>query len=260
MKTRPPERTPLIARLTTGMIAAPPLSTLAADPITKPRLLLGAVGWVLPVQVAWALLWAVAGLLGSPAPAVAGQVGEQPIETLVFVRHGEKPALGLGLLNCQGLNRALMLPDWLAANFARPDHIFAPDPHVKATELHGDGQRYDYVRPLLTIGPTAIHLGVPIDTQLPFNDPGLLADTLLDQRYHTTTIYLAWEHANIVEFATVLLTRFGSTAKVPAWENSDYNMVFVFTIDWTETPSLSFEIRSQDFEPISETCPSAAFQ
>ncbi len=31
-------------------------------------------------------------------------------ETLVFVRHGEKPAQGYGQLNCQGLNRALALP------------------------------------------------------------------------------------------------------------------------------------------------------
>ena len=31
-------------------------------------------------------------------------------ETIVFVRHGEKPANGLGQLDCQGFNRALALP------------------------------------------------------------------------------------------------------------------------------------------------------
>lgn len=205
--------------------------------------------------IALALFFLLAAAMTLPRLSLAGQPETESVETLVFVRHGEKPRQGLGLLTCQGLNRALMLPDYFAANFPRPDFIFAPDPHVKATELHGDGQRYDYVRPLLTIGPTAIRLGVPVNTQLPFNDPGLLADTLLDTRYHGATVYVAWEHANIVEFATALLTRFGSVAKVPAWENSDYDMVFVFTIDWSETPSLDFEVRSQGFGPIGETCP-----
>jgi len=180
---------------------------------------------------------------------------DHEVQTLVFVRHGEKPKQGLGLLTCQGLNRSLMLPAWFDANFPRPDYIFAPDPSVKTTELHGDGQRYDYVRPLLTIGPTAIHLGVPIDTQLPFNDPGLLADTLLAPQYRNATIYVAWEHGNIVEFATVMLTRFNSNAEVPAWPNSDYETVFVFIVDWSKPDSLEFSVTSQGLGSPSETCP-----
>jgi len=189
--------------------------------------------------------------------AVADPSADRNVQTLVFVRHGEKPKEGLGLLTCQGLNRALMLPDWFAANFPPPDYIFAPDPKVKTTELHGDGQRYDYVRPLLTIGPTAIRLGVPVNTQLPFNDPGLLADTLLEPKYHDATVYLAWEHGNIVEFATALLTRFHSEAKVPEWDNGDYDKVFVFTIRWNKPRSLDFKVRSQNLGPISKSCPRA---
>ena len=77
-------------------------------------------------------------------------------QLIVVVRHAEKPPQGLGQLTCQGLQRALRLPAWLAERFPEPDLIFAPDPSVKATEIHGDGQRYDYVRPLVTIAPTAI--------------------------------------------------------------------------------------------------------
>jgi hypothetical protein len=118
-------------------------------------------------------------------------------QTIVMVRHGEKPPLGLGLLTCQGLNRALMLPEYFAANFPPPDYIFAPNPSFKATEIDGDGQRYDYVRPLLTIAPTAVRVGVPINTQVPYNDPGRLADELLGPQYRTAMIYVAWEHMNI---------------------------------------------------------------
>ena len=38
-------------------------------------------------------------------------------QTLVFIRHGEKPDEGLGQLSCQGLNRALALPPVIAKVF-----------------------------------------------------------------------------------------------------------------------------------------------
>jgi hypothetical protein len=202
-------------------------------------------GWAV---IAMALTAAAAGYAG-PAFCTSN------VETLVFVRHGEKPKPGLGLLTCKGLNRSLKLPQFFAANFPPPDYIFAPDPSVKVTEIHGDGQRYDYVRPILTIGPTAVRMGVPINTQLPFNDPGLLADTLMEPRYHDATIYVAWEHLNIVTFAEILLNRFHDESAVPDWPNSDYDKVFVFRIDWSATPALKFDVRSESLDGIGESCP-----
>ena len=191
----------------------------------------------------------------APPQAVAAESPDRSVETLVLVRHAEKPEAGLGLLTCRGLNRALLLPDFFAANFQRPDQIFAPNPAVKVSEIHGDGRRYDYVRPLLTIGPTAIRLGVPINTQLPFNDPGLLADTLLDPQYHKDTLYVVWEHSNLVAFAEIVLKRFHDPASVPEWPNSDYDTFYVFRFDWAKGPSLKFEVRSENLGPISQNCP-----
>ena len=45
-----------------------------------------------------------------PVPSAIGDGIDGAAETIVFVRHGEKPEAGLGQLNCQGLNRALALP------------------------------------------------------------------------------------------------------------------------------------------------------
>jgi hypothetical protein len=182
----------------------------------------------------------------APTQAVPAEGHDRSVETLVLVRHAEKPEEGLGLLTCRGLNRALLLPDFFAVNFQRPDQI------------HGDGQRYDYVRPLLTIGPTAIRFGVPINTQLPFNDPGLLADTLLDPQHHKDTLYVVWEHSNLVAFAEIVLKRFHDPASVPEWSNSDYDTVYVFRLDWGKVPSLKFEVRSENLEPISQNCPQAS--
>jgi hypothetical protein len=52
--------------------------------------------------------------------------GSTAVETIVFLRHGEKPDKEIGQLNCQGLNRALALPRILSSKFGKPDYIFAP--------------------------------------------------------------------------------------------------------------------------------------
>ena len=50
------------------------------------------------------------------------------IQTIVFIRHAEKPKGGFGQLTCQGLNRALALAPMIAQSFGKPDAIFAPNP------------------------------------------------------------------------------------------------------------------------------------
>ena len=68
--------------------------------------------------------------------------------TIVIVRHGEKPAQGLGQLSCQGLNRALALPRVLLSRYGDPVAIYAPNPAVQKLDK---GVPYAYVRPLATI-------------------------------------------------------------------------------------------------------------
>ena len=196
------------------------------------------------------LTWVL--LFGAVCTPVSSFASEQLI---VVVRHAEKPPAGLGQLTCRGLQRALRLPAWLASNFPPPDAIYAPDPSVRATEIHGDGERYDYVRPLVTIAPTAIALGLPINTQLPFNDSGLLADTLLVPEYRDKVVYVAWEHLQIMNFAQVVIRRLGSSAEVPEWTNADYDTVFAFHIDWSGAPKLRFEVRQQELGALPDNCP-----
>lgn len=65
-------------------------------------------------------------------------------ETIVLIRHGEKPADGLGQLSCQGLNRSLALPRVLISKFGKPAFIFAPNPKQQVKD---QGCLYDYIRP-----------------------------------------------------------------------------------------------------------------
>lgn len=69
---------------------------------------------------------------------------DDTVETIVLVRHGEKPDTGLGQLDCQGLNRALALPPVIAKTFGRPSAVFAPDPSQRVED---HGVSYDYIRP-----------------------------------------------------------------------------------------------------------------
>jgi hypothetical protein len=66
---------------------------------------------------------------------------------------------------------------------------------------------------------------------------------------------VAWEHLNIVTFAEILLNRFHEKAALPDWPNSDYDTVFVLTIEWSEPAHLRFEVRHEGLDGLPDACP-----
>jgi len=194
----------------------------------------------------------------SVAGSVAGQ-SEDAVETIVFVRHGEKPEGGLGQLNCQGLNRALALAPIIARSFGRPDAIFAPNPsHPK----EDSGNLYNYVRPLATIEPTAIWFGLPVDVSLDFNDKeGLLA--ALEKRRaldRKVLILAAWEHKQIGPMVRALLTAHGADAGtvkgVKDWEDKDFDSMYVVTIvQLGDTTKATFDHKYEGLDGQPKDCP-----
>src|SRR6516225_3543006 len=120
------------------------------------------------------------------------RAGDGEVETIVMIRHGEKPANGLGQLTCEGLNRALALPRVIETKYGKPDAIFAPDP---AQQKDDRGTKYDYVRPLATIEPTAIYFGLPVNASIGFADIDGLRAVLLSPAYRRSRVVVAWEHS-----------------------------------------------------------------
>ncbi len=98
-------------------------------------------------------------------------------ETIVAIRHAEKPPASLGQLTCKGLNRALALPKVLIPRYWKPDRIYAPDPGTRIGRL--GNLDYSYVRPLMTIEPTAIQLGMPVNALIGFKNVGQLRKELV---------------------------------------------------------------------------------
>jgi hypothetical protein len=179
-------------------------------------------------------------------------------ETIVLFRHGEKPPAGLGQLTCKGLNRALALPSLLIGRYGKPDFIYAPNPSVRVSDHSSNG--YSYVRPLATIEPTAIRLGMPVDTQIGFDRIDLLQQVLLQPDHARSLIFVAWEHAKLRDFAEQMLKSYGtSQTPVPDWPGSDYETIYVFHISRTGkngAPKATLEIQREGLtSSLSEACP-----
>jgi broad specificity phosphatase PhoE len=216
------------------------------------------IGVLAPARlVPAAALGAMAFLAAVVVPGAGPALADPPVghETIVFVRHGEKPLLGLGQLDCQGLNRALALPAVLSAKYAKPAAIFAPDPSKRKDD---DGGSYDYIRPLATIEPTAIRLGMPVDTTFGFDELAPLRDALERPAYHDATVVVAWEHRMIETLAKMILSAHGGAAAgVPTWKGEDYDSIYVVTLDWAaKGVTATFKRDAEGLDARSKSCPS----
>ncbi|MGH7977435.1 MAG: hypothetical protein ACREDS_04075 [Limisphaerales bacterium] len=186
------------------------------------------------------------------SPEISGQ---KTVETLVCVRHGEKPPGGLGQLNCRGLNRALALPDVLLKKYGAPKFVFAPNPTQKADG--GAIGKYYYVRPLMTIEPTAIRCDLPVNTEFGYLQIKRLEKELEKQKYRNAVVFIAWEHGALDELAKNLLKdNGGNPAQVPRWPENDYDTIFIFKITRDAgRESLAFTIDHEGLNGLSDKCP-----
>jgi hypothetical protein len=200
----------------------------------------------------------VAGVIATATFAsttITGNTAPPPLttQTIVFFRHGEKPAGGFGQITCQGLRRALALPDVLIARFGQPQYIFAPNPLPKVGDPAGS---FHYVRPLATIEPTAIRLGLPVNAQYGFTEIAGLQNELLSPTYATATIFVSWEHLKLVEAVQNIMNFYASGVTVPAWTSGDYDSLYIVRLSKSSgTITAQF---SRDFEGLNNlptTCP-----
>jgi hypothetical protein len=179
-------------------------------------------------------------------------------ETIVAIRHAEKPPTSLGQLTCKGLNRALALPKVLIPRYGKPDRIYAPDPGTRVGQF--GNLSYSYVRPLMTIEPTAIQLQLPVNALIGFKNVGQLRKEILAPENADSVIYLAWEHVYLNLFAKQLLKAYGKDPSVvPDWPNDEYDRIYVFQIkDVGTKKNLTFSVEQQGLtDSLSDKCPSS---
>ena len=173
------------------------------------------------------------------------------------MRHAEKPADGLGQLTCQGLNRAIDLATLLPQRYGKADYVFAANPS-RQVEEGADDDAYSYVRPLMTINPSAIKLGLPINLEYSANDTRQLAKELTDDQYHSSTIYTAWSHGYLPELINSVASQAlgQKTSLTEDWSGGDFDSLYVLTLTWKDgKASLLSRVDKQDLNNGSKACP-----
>lgn len=170
-------------------------------------------------------------------------------QTIIFVRHGEKPNNDSGQLTCKGLNRALALPSVLISQFGQPDALFASAP--KQSKLGSS------LRAVQTITPTAIKVSLPIHLNFHAKETKELRKELLSQQYENSVIFIAWEHDNLVKAAKDIMKHEGGDADlVPKWPGSDFDSIYILRINRDSgTKTITFEHKQQGLNNVSDKCP-----
>ncbi|MGB8516314.1 MAG: hypothetical protein WCD45_00355 [Gallionella sp.] len=172
--------------------------------------------------------------------------------TIVIVRHGEKPTMGLGQLSCKGLNRSLALANVLQSRYGIPVVIYAPNP---ADKKYDKGVPYAYVRPLATIEPLAIASGLPVNLDWDMQDISHLSRALLSQTEGTQVV--AWEHHYADKLARNLMATLGSDpTTVPDWNDDDFDSIYRVDIAG-QMPNRHavFTREQQGLNEVGEQCP-----
>jgi hypothetical protein len=202
-----------------------------------------------------AVLGVATGASSQEVPAAASAPAGERVEKIVCIRHGEKPAGGLGQLTVKGLNRSLALPKVLLGKFGSPQYIFAPNPEELVDKLKG--QFFYYVRPLATIEPTAIVCGLPVNTAFGFRDIDQLENELGKGTYESAVVYVAWEHGELASFArNFVRDNGGDVRQVPAWPADDYDTIYVLTITrGKEGKRFTFTIDHEGLDGVSDKYP-----
>lgn len=180
-------------------------------------------------------------------------------ETIVFMRDGEKSSSPLGEMDCQGENRSIVLPKVVASMFGRPNYLFAPNPAIQDTDENPSNPNayYNLVGPLGLIEPTAVQLGMPINTQYGFYYVDAVASELILPSYQDSLLYVVWDHVNLISIIQYILATINSNIPVPQWPDDSYDPLYVLTI--TTYPNnvqlASLVVGAEGLNGQSMTCP-----
>jgi hypothetical protein len=140
----------------------------------------------------------------------SGQQGQLQLKKVIIIRHGEKPDKGDNL-SCQGLNRALQLPDVLNKKFGMPDYVFVPS--INTGKTTGTARMYQ------TIVPFAVKYNLNVNTKYDVEDTKDLAQDILKRK---GTVLIVWEHKHIDNILKAL-----GIKDAPKWPDDDYDSIWI---------------------------------
>jgi hypothetical protein len=134
---------------------------------------------------------------------------------VIIIRHGEKPQNGDNL-NCQGLNRAQLLPSVIISKFGVPAFSYVPSLSADSATKHA--------RMFQTITPLAVKYNLRINSKFNGKDSTELVKDILQK---SGTVLIVWDHKSIVP----IIHAFGLTDMNIKWENDDYDSIWIITFN-----------------------------
>jgi hypothetical protein len=132
---------------------------------------------------------------------------------LVFIRHAERPDDGDNL-NCQGLNRSMLLPPLLYKKFGRPTNVYVP--------ALKQGNITKRTRMLQTITPFLVKYDISPNTQYDEEDYKGISNALTNE---SGTVLIVWEHKNIAP----ILKYLGVKMNHLKWPDNDFDSIWIVT-------------------------------
>jgi hypothetical protein len=141
----------------------------------------------------------------------------------------------------------------LIAKYGKPNYIYAPNPVVKISDPAGS---FYYTRPLATIEPTAVRLGMNVWTKYGYNDIASLQAALITSTKANTIAFVAWEHLQLQKAVQNIMNAYGGGSVVPAWVSGDYDSLYVVRVAYVgSTISAQFEIDHEGLNGQPTSCP-----
>jgi hypothetical protein len=169
-------------------------------------------------------------------------------ETIIIIRHAEKPENGLGQLSCKGLNRSLKLPGVIIDKFGVPDFLVAPNPSIEKLDK---SVSYSYIRPLATIEPLAIKTAKNINLSCGYSDTDCVVNLLLSKENSEKLTLVAWEHHLIDNIVENIAKKKDAKLKIPKWKNDDFDSIYVLKI---KKDSVDFRVEKEGLDNQSGDC------
>jgi hypothetical protein len=132
---------------------------------------------------------------------------------VIIIRHGEKPKNGDNL-NCQGLNRAGLLPDVIISKFGVPAYSYVPSLSADSVTKHA--------RMFQTLTPLAVKYNLAINSKFNGKDSsGIVQDILKKQG----NVLVVWDHRSIVP----IIHAFGINGTQLKWDDDDFDSIWIIT-------------------------------
>jgi len=151
---------------------------------------------------------------------------------VVIIRHGEKPKNGDNL-NCQGLNRSMLIPQMIVSKFGVPAFSYIPSIGTDSATKHA--------RMFQTITPLAVKYNLAINSKYTGKDSAGLVNDILKRH---GLVLVVWDHKSIVP----IIHAMGINEAQLKWNDDDFESIWVITFS-NSMPILTKDTENLKPEP-----------